>query len=186
MRITKNVGGPTTSSRKNPHVCNHRSAPVTAAKRKLGDLYMHCDETEGVVDTDDTDMMSSDDDELQALTAGHEDDDFGQQCVGARSTSACGTPPSEPPTPPNDIDDPAAGTSCEPLPCSFRAAPPGGAALRADVAFHAAKVRQPPSSQRNAWANLHVLGLTPLRTPKFQGTRGGRRRGAARRGVPGA
>ena len=159
---------PTTSSRENPHACNHRSStPVTVAKRKLDELYMRCDETDGVDAVDDTDMMSSDD-EIQALTAGHEDGAFGQQCVGARSTSACGTPPSEPSTPPAgdknapldaqlhlrsavrrfnaQLDSGGPSTTCGPLPCSFRAAPPGGAALRADVAFHAAKVRQPPSS----------------------------------------
>ena len=176
---------PTTSSRENPHACNHRSCtPVTVAKRKLDDLYMRCDETDGVDAVDDLTLHQSHrseiDDEIQALTAGHEDGAFGKQCVGARSTSACGTPPSEPSTPPAGDNAPldvqlqlrsavrrfnaqlnsgGPSTTCGPLPCSFRAAPPGGAALRADVAFHAAKVRQPPSSQRNAWANLHVLGL---------------------------
>ena len=121
-----------TSSSEDPRYCSHRSSESVATKKRKHatiNLYVHCDEA-GTDAADDTGMWSSADDELQALTAGHEDDDFGQQCVGARSTSACGTPPSEPSTPSNDtdpIDDP--GTSyCGPLPCSFRAAPPGGAA----------------------------------------------------------
>jgi hypothetical protein len=179
---------------------------VATKKRKHAtiNLYVHCDEA-GTDAADDTGMWSSADDELQALTAGHEEDDFGQPRICSRSTSPCGTPP-ESPTPTDDgdtpkhspvnwckqhvtsvlqdakqqlarvaaasagsaaqdgtsackihgtnqlstpplgvnpfIDSDKPGTTSGPLSCSFRAAPRGHAELRADVAFHAAKVRE--------------------------------------------